>query len=129
MPYKLFEVVEGAILEVEVEPGAHVAASAEVVTGEGRRFTYRARASADATGVARIRVPYPTRAPGPARAQGPYRVLGGGEAGCASVSEEDVRRGTVVRVAPGGPCEAPGGASEPPPRAPQRGDPGARPGA
>jgi dolichyl-diphosphooligosaccharide--protein glycosyltransferase len=105
VPYKLFEVVEGAILEVELEPGARASASAEVVTAEGRRFRYRARGVADASGVARIRVPYASEGPpGPARAQAGWRIEAGGRLRCAEVSEEAVRRGAVVRVAPSALC-------------------------
>jgi len=106
MPYKLFEVVEGAILEVEADPGARVAASAEVRTAAGRGFRYRARATADAAGVARIRVPYATEAAGPAaRAAGAWRIAAGGSVRCARVSEQDVREGAVVRVGADAACE------------------------
>jgi hypothetical protein len=106
VPYKLFEVVEGAVLEVEVEPGARAAASAEVRTAAGRGFRYRARATADAAGVARIRVPYATEAAGPAaRAAGAWRIAAGGSVRCARVSERDVREGAVVRVGAEAACE------------------------
>jgi len=98
VPYKLFEVVEGAVLEVELEPGARVSASALIVTDAGRRFTYRARGVAGADGVARIRVPYPTETAGPARTHGSWRVSSGGSARCVAVGERDVREGTVVPV-------------------------------
>ena len=96
--YKLFEVVEGAVLEAALEPGARVSASALIVTEAGRRFTYRARGVADASGVARIRVPYPTEATGPARAHGPWRVSSGGSVRCARPSEREVREGASVPV-------------------------------
>jgi dolichyl-diphosphooligosaccharide--protein glycosyltransferase len=105
VPYKLFEVVEGAVLEVETEPGTRVVASAEVVTEGGRRFRYRARGVADASGVARIRVPYASQGPpGPAHAPAGWRIEAGGRPRCAAVSEEAVRTGKVVRVAASALC-------------------------
>lgn len=106
VPYKLFEVVPGAVLELEVEPGARVAASAAIETAGGRGFRYRARATADAAGVARIRVPYATEAAGaPARATSAWRIAAEGSVRCARVSERDVREGAVVRVARDAACE------------------------
>ncbi len=109
-PYKLFEVVEGAILEIPLEPGTRATASVGVVVSpSGRRFVYRTRGVADADGVVRLRVPYPTEAAGAAQTQGPYRVAAGGRVLCAWPSERDVRDGAVVRVSPELPCERPQG--------------------
>ncbi len=106
IPYKLFEVVPGAVLELEVEPGARVAASAAIETAGGRGLRYRARATADAAGVVRIRVPYATEAAGPAaHATGAWRIAAGGSVLCARVSEREVREGAAVRVAPDAACE------------------------
>lgn len=102
VPYKLFEVVEGAVLEVPAEPGAEVLASVRLGTPLGRRFRFETRAVADGDGVARLRVPYPTR-PAPdalhVGAFGPYRVVVGGTSRGVAVSEEAVRTGAVVKVA------------------------------
>ena len=58
VPYKLFEVVEGARLEVATAPGAHVRASVSVRTATGREFRYDARARAGGDGMASLRLPY-----------------------------------------------------------------------
>ena len=59
VPYKLFEVVQGAVLNVRgLQPGGPVHAQLEVVTPSGRRFAYRTSARASSQGVARLRVPY-----------------------------------------------------------------------
>jgi dolichyl-diphosphooligosaccharide--protein glycosyltransferase len=120
VPYKLFEVVEGAVLEIETRPGARASASAEIVGGEGRRFTYRARAAADARGVARIRVPYATEPAGPAHALGTWRIRSNGGPRCVQVRERDVREGGVVRVAADATCEDPAPADALRPRSPAR---------
>jgi asparagine N-glycosylation enzyme membrane subunit Stt3 len=105
LPYKLFEVVEGALLEIELEPGARAVASAEVITASGRRFRYSARGVADASGTARIRVPYASEGPpGSARTRTAWRIEAGGQRRCVEVSEQAVRSGAVVRVAPSAGC-------------------------
>jgi asparagine N-glycosylation enzyme membrane subunit Stt3 len=97
-PYKLFEVVEGAVLEVRAAPRAVVRAELDVETPIGRRFRYRAVARADAGGLARLRVPYATEAGPPTRANGPWRVRVADTELAVEVSERDVLEGGVVRV-------------------------------
>ncbi len=105
VPYKLFEIVEGAVLEGRLDPGEEMDVRVQVVTNLGRRLPFRGRVRADGEGRARLRVPYPTgrlgepRAGAPTRTAGPYRVrLGGGEELRVSVSEADVSEGAVLSV-------------------------------
>lgn len=101
-PYKLFEVVEGAVLEVPAAPGEVVVATLQLRTLTGRDFMYQARGNSGSDGIARLRVPYPSRPPAAAgvAASGPYRVEVGGQLLAVAVSESDVRTGSVVSVAP-----------------------------
>lgn len=98
VPYKLFEIVEGAMLEVHVEPGAAVTAEVRVVTPFGRRFAYRARALAGSNGTARLRVPYATDTSAPVRPLGPWRVRVGETVREVGVTDADVLKGATVLV-------------------------------
>jgi hypothetical protein len=102
IPYKLFEVVPGAVLEARGGPGTELRAELEVASNLGRRFVVSASTHADAAGVARLRVPYATGLMSslPTKATGPYRVRFGAGAAEAHVSEADVTGGRVVRVGP-----------------------------
>lgn len=107
IPYKLFELVPGALLEVPAAPGAAVVAELPLSTATGRNFVFRARAVADDAGIARLRLPYATDGAGPTRAQGSYRVAG---RGLVPVSEQAVREGAVIHLgAAAGASAAPGG--------------------
>ena len=100
-PYKLFERVEGARLEVQTRPGEDVRVSLRLVSPSGRRIDYQSRARADADGVVRLRVPYATGPPLHAEAvaaEGPYRVRSAGTVRAVAVSEADVQSGAVVSV-------------------------------
>ena len=98
IPYKLFEVVAGAVLQVRGEPGKEVRAELWLTTPLGRRFRYRAVARANAQGVARLRVPYASEPATSVVADGPYRVFAAGAVLTAPVPEHAVRRGEVVVV-------------------------------
>ena len=98
IPYKLFEVVPGAVLVTEASPGQRVQAGLVVTTPTGRRFRFIASARADEHGMARLRVPYWTGGDQPTRARGPYRLVAGDRRWSAEVSEEDVRRGSVIHA-------------------------------
>jgi dolichyl-phosphooligosaccharide-protein glycotransferase len=102
IPYKLFEVVRGAVLEARGGPGTELRAEIEVASNLGRRFVVSASTHADAAGVARLRVPYATALISnlPTKAIGPYRVRFGAAEAEAHVSEADVNEGRVVRVGP-----------------------------
>jgi asparagine N-glycosylation enzyme membrane subunit Stt3 len=99
IPYKLFEIVPGAILQVPAEPGSQVSAELAIRTPSQRRFTYRASAEADALGTARLRVPYATETETPVRPLAPYVVRAGGRAYEVVVSDVQVREGAVIDVA------------------------------
>jgi dolichyl-diphosphooligosaccharide--protein glycosyltransferase len=101
VPYKLYEIVPGALLEAEAAPGTRVEASVTVRTPAGRRFVYTARGAAGADGVARLRVPYATETQAPARPIGPWLVRVGDAEREVAVSESAVREGSAVAV--GGP--------------------------
>ncbi len=96
--YRLFEVVEGALLRVRATPGSTVEVELSLASDFGRPFAWRARAQARAGGWARLRVPHPTHASAPVHALGPYRVVADGRTVHVSVSEEQVRRGAIVAV-------------------------------
>jgi len=98
IPFKLFEIVKGAVLEVHSAPGARVDAEVWLTTPTERRFPYRATAIADTNGVARLRVAYATQTEGPTRSEGPYRIRTRDVELRAPVSDADVREGTVLRV-------------------------------
>jgi dolichyl-diphosphooligosaccharide--protein glycosyltransferase len=98
VPYKLFEVVEGALLEVAGAPGDRVAASTEVETPIGRRFRFRAEAVVPASGTARLRLPYANERRHPARTVGPWQVESGERVWRLEVPEEAVRAGATLRL-------------------------------
>lgn len=98
-PYKLFERVEGAVLEVHAAPGAAVEAVTTVRTPIGRQFRFPIHREAGADGVVRMRVPYATDGAAPTGAIGPWRVQVGGNEHSVAVSEADVREGRTIVVA------------------------------
>jgi len=107
-PYKLFEIVRGAALEVRAEPGQRVTASVSLVTPRGRAFVYQNGGWIGPDGAARFILPYPTEAAPPddapgrgssagvTTAQGPYWVRVGARESIVRVSPEDVRDGKRV---------------------------------
>jgi hypothetical protein len=101
LPYKLFEVVEGAVIEVPAAPGAWVCAELPLETGVGRALRFRATPRGDADGRARLRVPHPTErpaAPEAVRATGPWRVASPSGLFPVRVREEDVRSGARIAL-------------------------------
>ncbi|MDP6979907.1 MAG: glycosyltransferase family 39 protein [Myxococcota bacterium] len=96
--YKLFEIVKGAVLEIDAEAGKRVSASVSLQTADGRSFTYAASDEADDDGHASIRVPYATGDTNPVRASGPYRVSAGFSLARVHVDEVDVLEGRSVAV-------------------------------
>ncbi|MDG2051647.1 MAG: STT3 domain-containing protein [Myxococcota bacterium] len=106
IPYKLFEIVPGAVIEVSAPPGTPVEAKAQIQVPRGRRFSYRVVGLANEQGSARLRVPYPTFAgegetlSHGARAIGGYRIrVGQINQPPVEISERAVRVGRVVRGA------------------------------
>ena len=101
IPYKLFEVVKGALLEIPGPPGAQVVVAIGIQTHTGRRFSYRAEEQVLPEGVARVRVPYATRSVAGTGATGPYQISVAGTRGTLHVPEAAVLRGLRVAVRPG----------------------------
>lgn len=97
-PYKLWTVVEGALLEVSAAPGEAVRARLPLATPTGRRFVFEARGATGADGVARLRVPYPSTAGGAVAARGAWRVRAGSQAWAVAVSERAVAQGERIAV-------------------------------
>jgi len=96
--YRLFEVVEGAVLEVPAGPGGIARAELALASPLGRTLAFRAIARAGGDGIARLRVPHPTRSNAPVHATGPWRVSAAGQAWSVDLSPAQVREGAVVAV-------------------------------
>ena len=101
----IWELVPGATLIADGAPGEVLEASVELRYGPAaRRVSWSARASADADGVARLRVPYATSARGEGAPNGAGRVAGaprwtmGGRSGPLVVPEELVLTGGTIRL-------------------------------
>ncbi len=103
MPYKLFEVVAGSVLEVPSEAGSRVVAALELETGTGRSFVYEASAVADPSGVARLRVAHATTQDPHSlvRARGPYRLDTSWGSSTLDVAPAQLREGVTIRVPQG----------------------------
>jgi len=102
-PYKLFERVAGAVLEVHAAAGTPVEAKLILHTPLGRNFEYPANAIAGDDGVARLRVPYASQGATPVASREPWLVRVGDTTRPVAVSEEAVLHGdTVVVSAPDG---------------------------
>jgi asparagine N-glycosylation enzyme membrane subunit Stt3 len=97
-PYKLFEVVEGAVLEYRGQAGVEVAAELKIRTPIGRRFVYQTSTVADRDGLARLRVPYATATTAPARPVSPYTVRIGGTSQRIRVFDAQVRQGATISI-------------------------------
>jgi len=98
VPYKLFEIVEGAVLAVRGAPGEAVEARVLVATPTGRRFPYRARGRIGPGGELLLRVPYATGGDLPARPTGPWWLKAGERAYRIQVPERAVREGRRIEV-------------------------------
>lgn len=98
IPYKLFELVRGAELEVQAEPGTRVLAQLDLTSPLGRAFQYRQEARVASDGRARLRVPYATQTTLPTRARGPYSVWVGSRRFTVDVTDADVREGRRLVV-------------------------------
>jgi hypothetical protein len=102
-PYKLFERVAGAVLEVHTAAGKPVEAKLILHTPLGRNFEYPANAIAGDDGIARLRVPYASQGATPVASREPWLVRVGDTTQPVAVSEEAVLHGdTIVVAAPGG---------------------------
>jgi hypothetical protein len=99
VPYKLFERVQGALVEARAPPGTPFALEIELQTNTGRRFRFRAATQTDASARAQLRVPYDTEGDGPTRALGAYRARLGEHESALSVRAVAVREGLLVPLA------------------------------
>ncbi len=97
-PYKLFEQVEGAVLESQASPGSTMTAVITARVPRGRRFKWRATAKAGEDGRARIRVPYATGSDAPVATGDTYRMTLGDSTRDVEVSDREVRSGAIVPV-------------------------------
>jgi len=98
--YKLFEVVDGAIVEVPgLAPGVSAQCSTRITTNTGRAFGWVQSATAGADGTARFRVPYATGPNGAVRAE-PYAVEAPGWRGTVSIPADALAGARVVVTAP-----------------------------
>jgi dolichyl-diphosphooligosaccharide--protein glycosyltransferase len=98
IPYKLFELVRGAQLQVVAEPGTRVLAELEIETPLGRRFHYRQEARVEADGRVALRVPYATQTSLPTRPLSAWGVWVGSSRFPVALTDADVREGRSVRV-------------------------------
>jgi asparagine N-glycosylation enzyme membrane subunit Stt3 len=96
VPYKLFQLVQGALVEAHAPPGTPFALDLEIQTNTGRRFRFRAATQTDASARAQLRVPYDTEGDGPTRALGAYRARLGERESKLSVPADAVGEGLVV---------------------------------
>ncbi len=97
-PYKLFELVQGARLDVSgVPPATIVAVGAAVRTNQGRQFEWTTFGRADAQGRAVVVVPFASGRNGSSLAA-PYVVRSGSRRAWVAVSEPAVTSGGTVSV-------------------------------
>jgi len=97
-PYKLFEIVSGALLLVEARQAEKVYATIRLNSPSGRLVDYVSRATADETGRARLRLPYPTEKTSPVYAAGKYKVRVGDDEFALAVSEVAVVSGETIHL-------------------------------
>jgi dolichyl-diphosphooligosaccharide--protein glycosyltransferase len=93
VPYKLFEIVPGAILEIAAPPGVVATARIVLQSPESRVFSYETSATASPNGVARLVLPYSTEPATPVRPRGAWQVSVGDDRFEQRVSEPAVREG------------------------------------
>ncbi len=98
VPYKLFEIVTGAVLEARADPETPVSAILNLITPMGRRIQYRAAGRVGADGVARLTLPYPTEGVMPVHSIGPYHVRIGDAEQKVWISEAQVQAGSIIAV-------------------------------
>ncbi len=97
IPYKLFEIVPGAVIELAAAPGELAVARIDLRSPSGRRVRWVGRATAGPDGRVRLRVPYATGDSLPTRAEGPYRLQVGERSLRVEVAEDDVLGGRSLR--------------------------------
>jgi asparagine N-glycosylation enzyme membrane subunit Stt3 len=97
-PYKLFERVPGALLEVAAPPGARVTAQIGLTAAAGQAFEFEAVATANAAGRAQLRLPYASEPSSALVPDGPWRVRAAAQELRVAVSEADVQSGARVSL-------------------------------
>lgn len=102
IPYKLFERVAGARIEIAARPGTEVHIELNLQTPLRRNFMFELSAQAGADGWARLRVPYATDVAPPVHARGRYRIRVGDAVQYLEVSEQAVRSGAALSLPAGG---------------------------
>jgi hypothetical protein len=99
--FKLFEFVKGAVLVVSAEPGERASAAITLETPTGRRKFVKF-GLADATGVARLRIPYPSARHaanvGTVSVESSWLVRSGDNIGRVEVREKDILEGRDILV-------------------------------
>ena len=99
--YKVFEHVAGARVEGAAPPRASVEARIGLRTNRGRELVVRTRASADAAGRYRLRLPYSNRgAPPSVRTAPAWELACGDERALLVVEESQVRSGAELAGPP-----------------------------
>jgi dolichyl-diphosphooligosaccharide--protein glycosyltransferase len=97
-PFKVFQLVPGALIEGKALPGDTVVARLGYITNRGRRGEYRATSHASVDGRYSIRVPYATRGvQSVVRVDPEYRLEAGGEEQRIAVDEEAVQAGRTLQ--------------------------------
>jgi len=98
IPYKLFERVAGALVEIEASPGSAVSIELELESPLGRSFVFQLSGEANSSGRAQFRVPYATNIAPPTRAKGLYRARIGQQVQTFAVADDAVRAGRKIVV-------------------------------
>ncbi|HQJ28129.1 MAG TPA: STT3 domain-containing protein [Methanotrichaceae archaeon] len=94
---KIFEYLPGALITGAAPEGESVSARIELLTNQGRRFTYNGTATSR-HGIYEIRVPYSAGKQGDVKALGNYTIQAGAVRKTVMVSERDVLEGRKVLV-------------------------------
>jgi dolichyl-diphosphooligosaccharide--protein glycosyltransferase len=100
-PYKLFEIVNGALLEIRTQPGDEVRVALGLSAPARRKLVWRANERAGSDGVARVRVVYPTSqatASGLVHANGVYHIGTASGSLSAQVTEHEIATGSILRI-------------------------------
>ncbi len=96
---KLFEVVRGAVVVGEAEPGAEVWISLRMKTRHGGKFVFHSRTDASSSGHYRFRIPYSNeRFSRNVEVAGNFSVGSDGKQASLVLTEEDVLQGLRVTV-------------------------------
>lgn len=96
---RIFEVVRGATLEVQGNPGEVLQVALPLITPDGQRLLHRVRAEVGNDGKGRVLMPYSTQSAGAGGLGGEtLRWSCGLLRGTATVTEEDIQEGRLVQL-------------------------------